>query len=362
MLGRQKKLTKKKQQQQQVREEEARKKALVSAQERAYLDRLERMIETPGQSPYIQRNARKKESTTVTSDEPLYDSGPMTADQMQGRAAGAVAPDRERRAVRSPEGRVRLGADGVYEIELDVPSADLEQYDDVKPRPPREPKPSPRPRAPEKPVEPEPTAEPETAPPHVEEESKDLFPCGALVVWNDGELAIYKEHREEKGYDVVYVAESGGTLVPKGVCLFAYGPRVVGRLSEPILRWMERCMRWDRNAFVAHFHNPTEADKVPVLREAPSPGEPEFPPPPAEPVETGPFVRGRTFTITMGDHRWHAVYWGRDTIGTLVAHNTNRVWTLMHLDLDRFGADLQLGDVLPAGAVAEIERAVNGQG
>lgn len=356
MLRRRKKRAKKSQ----PETEEARSKAIVSASEKAYLDQLEKMIKTPGQTPYVRRQGPKAQQGAAApgTEEPVFDSGPMSPEEVQGRAAGALAAGRLQSTQARPQGRVRLGSDGIYEMEIDVPSADLEQYDDVKPKPPPKPKPAPPPRAEEKPPpQPAPAPEPEV------EKSKDLFPCGTLVVWNDGELAVYKQHREEKGYDVIYVAESGGKLVPKGVCLFAYGPRRVGQLSEAIFQWMERTMSWSRDAFVAHFDNPADAGRIPVLGEAPAAGEaPEPSKPAADTEERGPFVRGRTFTISMGDHVWHGVYWGRDPIGTLVAHNTNRVWTLMHLDLDRFGSDVQLGDVLPDEAITSIEQAVNGQG
>ena len=336
----------------------------VTAREEAYLDQLEQMIAKPGLTPYIRRNGPTRQPEESAAVEPLFDSGPQAADpQTTARPnMGAVqSAETARSSLATEDGRVRLGTDGVYEIAIDVPAADLDEEDARAPRPPRT---SPFERPPivdAEPPQPHPDRRPE--PPRTEEiaESKNLFPAGTLVVWNGSHLGVYKKHLEEKGYDLLYVVEHEGQLQPKGICLFAYQPRRVGLLSEGIFQWMERTMRWERDALVYHFDDPEVAREVPVLNDRPSVGRADVAPAAAGKAAVGEtLVRGRTFTVSVGKHQWHGVYWGRDTIGTIVAHDTNRTWTLMHLDLDRFGAGLKLCDVLPTDKIREIEAAVNG--
>ena len=339
----------------------------VTAREKAYLDHLERMIASPDLSPYLQRKGPGRQPDQSSVVEPVFDSGPVTADQVNGApfAAGAEQPStpRAKASVATEDGHVRLGSDGVYEITIDVPSADLPEEEE-RPR---------RHRAPEKPraaakkplrPAPKPRPEPHVEAPPVEEPAKPkgLFPPGTLVLWNTEHLGIYKEYLEHKGYDVLYVVESDGRLHPEGVYLAAYDPQRVGLLSEGIFKWMESTMRWEREALVFHFDNPDDVKRLPVL------GQPQTAKTrnggseranAAKAEET--LVRGRTFTISVGKRRWHGVYWGRNTMGTVVAHNTNRAWSLMHLDLSRFGSDVQFGDVLPNEQILEIEAAVNGQ-
>lgn len=335
----------------------------ITAHEKAYLDQLEQMIATPGRVPYVRRSAPKPKAEELSSVEPVFDSGPLTANQITAYRSGestARGPSgRSHVSLVTEDGHIRVGADGVYEITLDVPAADLGQYEEDHPRPLRKTSKPQRPAAAEgRPAD----RTAESAPDQETAKTKDLFPPGTLVLWDGSQLGIYKGYLEKKGYDLVYVVEKGGVLQPRGICLFAYEPQRLGMLSEGIFRWMEQTMHWDREALVVHFINPEDINRVPVLSR-PGPERPSETPSEraAAAKSDGRFVRGRTFTISVGRHKWHAVFWGRNTIGPIVAHHTNRVWSLMHLDLDRFGSSVEFGDVLPSKKILEIEAAVNGQ-
>jgi len=264
-----------------------------------------------------------------------------------------------RTSLATDDGHIRLDDDGVYEVQIDVPSSDLEQYEEDRPQPrkPAEARPSSvgEERLSALPVEcvsePEPVAEPV--------KSKSLFPPGTLLLWNGNQLGIYKEHLEHKGYDLLYVVERDGTLQPKGVCLFAYAPQPMGMLSDGLFRWMEQTMRWDRDALVVHFSNPEDVGRVQALQQPQAAERIErVTAPESSSVADKMLVRGRAFTISVGESKWSGVYWGRDAIGAIVAHNTNHVWNLMHLNLERFGDSVRFGAIVPRKKMREIEKAV----
>jgi hypothetical protein len=67
-------------------------------------------------------------------------------------------------------------------------------------------------------------------------------------------------------------------------------------------------------------------------------------------------VRGQQISIEFTPGRsWDAIYWCEDNEGTVVAHNTNLHWSLMHFDLGRFQSSLALGQVLTPEEIAAIE-------
>ena len=55
---------------------------------------------------------------------------------------------------------------------------------------------------------------------------------------------------------------------------------------------------------------------------------------------------------------WESVYWTTDEIGPIVAHNTNRDWSLMHLSLARFKDSLEYGELLAPEKLSEIEQSL----
>jgi len=336
----------------------------MTVREKAYLDQLEQLIVSPDRTPYIRRCGPGRKEEKSNAAEPVFDSGPMTADQLNGPRPDAGTSGQAGRQFRpvlaTEDGHIRLGADGIYEIEIEVPRSDLgDEQETPQVQTPKPQEPSAREG---EPVQPSPEPSREERRPKTPVRHEGMFPDGTLFLWDGDRLGIYRDHLEQKGYDLIYVVESGGRLQPKGVCLAPYDPQRVGMLSNGILKWMEGTMRWDRDALVYHFDNPKDVNKVSVLAQAESAKQPNGPS--EESVETvtnGRLVRGRTFTIHVGKHQWHGVYWGRDSLGTVVAHNTNRVWSLMHLDLKRFGTGVEFGDLLPDAMILEIEATVNGQ-
>lgn len=315
----------------------------LSATEKAYLDKLQKSIASPKRSPYIERHTADKELHRKPVATPLFDSGPMTAEEMGEESAPSIDTD---------DGRVTVGSDGVYHLHIDVPAADLPEEEQA-------PSPPPQAKAHEMPPPPpRPKPRPAEAPsPQKAKQPKGMFPKGTLVLWDGDRLGIYVEHQEDKGYDLLFVVESGGKLQPKGVCLFAYDPIRVGMLSDGIYQWMSKTMQWNRDAIMYHLEDPSIASRIPALDDPGANGGPA--PGTNNPNNGGKLVRGQKFTIKMGDHLWRGVYWGRDQIGSVVAHDTNREWSLMHLDLARFASSLQLGEMMPPKQIDEIESAVN---
>jgi hypothetical protein len=102
--------------------------------------------------------------------------------------------------------------------------------------------------------------------------------------------------------------------------------------------------------------------ETPVRQAAPEPEpepEPLLPPPPPVPaVPRDPLERGRVIKINVGGRMWESVYWTSDEIGPIVAHDTNRQWALMHLDLSRFRDAIEYGEVLNARRLDEIGKSL----
>jgi hypothetical protein len=69
------------------------------------------------------------------------------------------------------------------------------------------------------------------------------------------------------------------------------------------------------------------------------------------------YRRGQCLAIKFGKkgEAWDAIYWGRDQQGTVVAHDTNGHWTLMHLDLSRFRDKVTRGDLLTDDELCAVE-------
>jgi hypothetical protein len=63
--------------------------------------------------------------------------------------------------------------------------------------------------------------------------------------------------------------------------------------------------------------------------------------------------------LNVGGRIWESVYWTSDEIGPIVAHDTNREWALMHLDLSRFGDAIEYGELLNATRLAEIGKSLS---
>jgi hypothetical protein len=55
---------------------------------------------------------------------------------------------------------------------------------------------------------------------------------------------------------------------------------------------------------------------------------------------------------------WEAVYWTSDELGPILAHDTNREWSLIHMDLSRFKDAIEYGELLSEEELEEIEQSL----
>lgn len=202
---------------------------------------------------------------------------------------------------------------------------------------------------------------------------------GAIMRLDDGSVAIYKDAVSGKDYALFYFLEPNGTVAPRGIFLQQYDAKRIGHLPEPLFAEMRDAGRWERDAIIFHLERydfATHVHKVAAHQEGrkPAPGQssgspasdPENndtaadadigwdeAPAPESPREM--LERGRVFKISFGGRAWEAVYWGKDEMGQVVAHDTNREWQLMHLDLDRFKDSMEYGELLSGDRLKEVE-------
>ncbi len=246
--------------------------------------------------------------------------------------------------------------------------------------------------------------------------TNDLLP-GTIFRFDDGSIAIYKDAVSGKDYALLYFLQPDGTLQPQGIFLDQYERMRLGAIPPDLFEAMIRMRRWDRDAVIYHLDRfeyagyvralansaqyaatrnahttqrvphppsspqpvvepepevrprprvaraitpppesplaPVEPAEAEVKALAPEPEPPPPPPPPRDPLE-----RGRVIRINVGGKVWEAVYWTSDEIGPIVAHDTNREWSLMHLDLSRFRDAIEYGELLSEEELEEIERSL----
>lgn len=213
----------------------------------------------------------------------------------------------------------------------------------------------------------------------------DVAP-GSIMRLDDGSIAIYKDAVSGKDYALFYFLEPDGTVAPRGIFLQQYDAIRIGHLPEPLFAEMRNAGRWERDAIIFHLERydfATYVHKVAAHQEgrtpqktAPAPrvtsestetlsditpaamDEPEAQPEREVEAPREMLERGRLFRISFGGKAWEAVFWGKDEIGQVVAHDTNREWQLMHLDLDRFKDSLELGELLTGDRLREIEQSL----
>jgi hypothetical protein len=205
---------------------------------------------------------------------------------------------------------------------------------------PPEPKTAPEPKA-----LPELKAVPEPQPSLV----KSLYDPGTIIRLEDGSVSIYKGPIPGKEYHLIYHLRHDGNISPEGIYLYAYRSEPLGRINEDLWEEMLRSMRWERDRIIEHLSSQEKMRLIPLL--SPKVIKKEV----AEPLrKRNPLERGRRLRIGFGDHIWDAVYWGSDELGQIVAHNTNKTWTLMHLNLGRFGDSLEYGELLTPEELKDI--------
>lgn len=200
------------------------------------------------------------------------------------------------------------------------------------------------------------------------------FLPGTILVFEDGSMGVFKERNAVKDYDIVYQLAETGRAIPQGMPLYTYSVEPVGRLSQPVLEQIIANNKWERDMIVFHLVKYKDRVHIPVQKgqrevaEAPEPNEtlsswtvPKLPghePRKTEtPQEKPALIRGRKLTIAFGpSQKWEAVYWGKDELGHVVAHNTHEKWSLMHLDLNRFTDSIVFGEIVGQDVIGKMEK------
>jgi hypothetical protein len=243
----------------------------------------------------------------------------------------------------------------------------------------------------------------------MEETVAELLP-GTVMRFDDGSVAIYKDAVSGKDYALFYFLEPDGRMAARGIFLEQYEKERIGMIPGNLFSEMIQSGTWEREAIVYYldsFENATYIPKIqrsgsqaptvaperrreyretrrprpepppaqrPTRPPEPEPetelevereAEPETVVPPSravpKPPARDPLERGRVVRINVAGRIWECVYWTRDEIGPIVAHVTNVDWTLMHLDLKRFGDSIQYGELLDGARLAEIEASLSRQ-
>lgn len=196
-------------------------------------------------------------------------------------------------------------------------------------------------------------------PPGLREASDIKF--GDILLLDSGAVFLYRQPVPEKGCDFTYELCAEGALEARGVDVRQLGPRLLGRLDSDVFNKMIHAREWDRDAIVFYLEDWTMGCYVPPVDMLAVEAVASLGVTPAEPMPVASAVptvsnmpRGTRFSVQMGENVWDAVFWGRDNRGSVVAHDTEGSWYLIHLDLERFGDSLKIGDPMEPEQVDEI--------
>ncbi len=172
--------------------------------------------------------------------------------------------------------------------------------------------------------------------------SKGLHPSGTILSIEDMGLGIYKEKIPQKNYDVIYILLED-RVSPQGLFLSMYRREVAGKLPSHIFKKIKETLKWSREDIEPFLNDekykellPQPKESVKIVKSAS-----EIP----EIKENGEVTQenikyiphGQELIFEIGNQKkWKAVYWMKDELGYVVAHNTNGNWQLMHIDLLKF--------------------------
>jgi len=199
------------------------------------------------------------------------------------------------------------------------------------------------------------------------------YPGGTILCLDDSELVVYRRPVKDQPYDMVYSLLSDGSIKIEAVEFSKHKIDELGLLNADEVKSLQTQMRWTRSLISNRCKNPVDAERIPEpasdaqgAPQTPRQAPPPPPPPPDQPLRPVGYRsaegddlngalpksqaaasvpqpgkklvlrRGHRIKLMFGHKSWEAVYWGQDHKGPVVAHNTHRRWTLMHLDLDRF--------------------------
>jgi hypothetical protein len=184
------------------------------------------------------------------------------------------------------------------------------------------------------------------------------FAVGTILRFDDHSIAVYKDRKASKEYEVLYVLQPDGRIKAQGIALVTYDLKVLGKLPPEFMLRMQRRGTWDRDEIIFHLSSFDYCALVPQIRaaEEPSSRSSSIVQKLSSPAsgEEKAMRRGRWFRIAFGPQEWNAIYWGEDELGSVVIHNTHQRWALMHLDLNRFKDSLVLGDMAEAEVMDKI--------
>src|SRR5690606_33304266 len=144
---------------------------------------------------------------------------------------------------------------------------------------------------------------------------------------------------------IVYILKANGKAVPQGMPLFTYEVEAAGRISQACLDSIVRTGQWERDMIVFHLLKYKDRKYVPEINEPISQNNSgenfstwavkKLSDESLNTEEKPSLTRGRRFKISFGpNQQWEGVYWGKDELGHVVAHDTHDKWSVMHLDLN----------------------------
>jgi hypothetical protein len=189
------------------------------------------------------------------------------------------------------------------------------------------------------------------------------FSSGSILCLDDVELVVFRRPVAGKPLDMVYSLLADGAAKIDAVDLSQHRVEEIGQLPPGELKTLQAEMRWSRDLLAPHCFCPEDSDRIPDPGSAGNGNA--TPAPEAGPTRVGrahtdtvdstireesavrvedepkpqgklTVRRGQKLSIKFGDRIWEAVYWGRDSKGSVVAHNTHNHWSLMHLNLGQY--------------------------
>jgi hypothetical protein len=193
------------------------------------------------------------------------------------------------------------------------------------------------------------------------------------MTFDDGSLAIFKDAVSGKDYALFYFLEPTGVLSPRGIFLEQYEYKCIGRIPVHLFEAMKSQGRWDRDCVIFHLSEWDHVKLVPPqggdsliwsgtssTGDAPGYGRQAVSPDQESKSgltqRTRQPIRGQILKINVAGRVWESVFWGKDEMGSVVAHCTNKKWALMHLDLKRFEDSMELGELKPPSEIDQIQR------
>lgn len=187
------------------------------------------------------------------------------------------------------------------------------------------------------------------------------FPMGTILLFEDQSIAVYKDKRPEKEYEVVLMLKDDGHVESRGIMLETYELKSIGMLPPEFVLRIQRRKTWDRDEIIYHLNTFDYCVNIPHpvtpeqrMSQASSSGIPKL-----NITPENKLVSGREITISFGpNQQWKAIYWGEDDLGTIIAHNSGKKWSLMHMDLKRFKDSMEYGSIIDRTLMDEIHTQV----